>query len=112
MDLSSCLINRTELFAIVDDFGPNQDDHVNIIRTLSAAQTIIVDASQTARARIANFSQFETVSASLNQVQFDEVSQLSLSDYSDLANGNAELIVKDTEHRFRRKLSTRIRWKL
>ena len=84
-----------ELFAIVDDFGPNQGDHVNIIRTLSAAQTIIVDASQTARARIANFSQFETVSASLNQVQFDDVARLNLSDYSDVANGNAELIVKE-----------------
>ena len=37
------------------------------------------------------------MSASLNQVQLDEVSQLSLSVYSDIANGNAELIVKDNE---------------
>ena len=86
-----------ELFAIVDDFGPNQADHVNVIRTLSAAQTVIVDTSQTARARIANFSQFESLSASLNLVQFDEVSRLSFSDYSDIANGNAELAVRDEE---------------
>ena len=86
-----------ELFAIVDDFGPNQEEHANVIRTLSAAQTVIVDQSQTARGRIANFSQFETVSASLNQVQFDEVTRQSLSGYADIANGNAELIVKDSE---------------
>ena len=86
-----------ELFAIVDDFGPNQGDHVNIIRTLSASQTIIVDASQTARARIANFSQFEALSASLDQVEFDDVARLNLSDYSDVANGNAQLIVTGAE---------------
>ncbi len=86
-----------ELFAIVDDFGPNQEEHVNVIRTLSAAQTVIVDQSQTARARIANFSQFEALSASLDQVEFDDVARSNLSDYSDVANGNAQLIVKRAE---------------
>ena len=87
-----------ELFAIVDDFGPDKDDHVNVIRTLSATRTVIADASQSARARIANFSQFESLSASLDQVQFDEVNRQSFSDYADIPAGNKQLIVKDTEN--------------
>ena len=86
-----------ELFAIVDDFGPNKDEHVNVIRTLSAARTIIADASQPSRARIANFSQFEALSASLDDVQFDEVNRLGFSDYSEISTGNKQLIVKDAE---------------
>ena len=86
-----------ELFAIVDDFGPNQEEHVNVIRTLSASRSIIPDINQPAFARAGNFSDFEQVSVVLGDTGFGEINFQDVSDYREIMSGEINLDINDNE---------------
>ena len=62
-----------ELFALVDDFGPDSANHIDLIRTNSAAATTIVDISQPKRARAGNFSNKQPVTSTLGSLQFPPI---------------------------------------
>lgn len=52
-----------ELFALVDDFGPDGTSHVNVARSLATSRTVIRDQSQPSSARIANFTSVSELTA-------------------------------------------------
>lgn len=85
--------NSLDLYALVDDFGPSAENHVDVIRSLTVAGSAITDVSQSGSARLGNFTSAETIEATIGSVIFPSTSQEDRSTYLNVADGEQTLIV-------------------
>ena len=82
-----------ELFALVDDFGPDASEHVNVIRTLSTARTTIPDVSQENRLRVANLSTTPAIAVTGGSLSSGDVARGDRSSYLVASAGTQTLNV-------------------
>ena len=82
-----------ELFALIDDLGPDGDSHVDVIRAGSGGGTTLVDVSQTAHVRVANFSTQDAVTFALDMTQLGDSldSKAEWPDYISVEPGTKQL---------------------
>lgn len=83
-----------DLIALVDDFGFDSEAHVDVIRSLTVAGTIISDFSQPATGRIGNYSSTAFINANIGDVAFTGVSQSNRSGYLQTGIGDQNLTVE------------------
>ncbi|MFT7221643.1 MAG: hypothetical protein ACI8Z1_003265 [Candidatus Azotimanducaceae bacterium] len=70
-----------ELFALVDDFGPDAAAHVDVIRTRSLTGSLMDDLSQSPNVRVGNYSSNETLSLQYGFTSLGQIEQNSNSPY-------------------------------
>ena len=85
---------RQELFAVVDDFGPDASNHVDVIRSLAASRSIMQDFSQAPTVRIGNFSTFDRIDVQVGETAFSSIPEDSLTAYKEAAAGTAAVSVE------------------
>lgn len=100
-----------ELFALVRDFGPDNDAHVDVIRSRSQSRSVIQDFSQPLEVRSGNYSSFGALDVTASDVSFPSVSANSFSGYQRATNGTqpvttstAGTLLEETELPFFRGL--------
>lgn len=76
-----------ELFALVDDFGPQPETNVDVIRSLGPTQTVIADFSQAMEVRTANYSTQEPLSISLPTRDFGEINRGTVTGFLEATPG-------------------------
>lgn len=70
-----------ELFALVDDFGPDAAAHVDVIRSRTVSGSLMEDLSQSPNVRVGNYSSNETLSLQYGFTSLGQVEQNSNSPY-------------------------------
>ena len=87
-----------DLFALVDDFGPEGTNHIDVIRSSSLSGSIMPDVSQTTVARVSNYSSLgplEVIVADTNIAAVDTGTQ---TDYLPTSGGLQNILInKDSE---------------
>ncbi len=82
-----------ELFAIVDDFGPDATNHVDVIRTLAQSGSTIPDVSQRPRIRSGNYTTLPDIEVMLGDVNYGMVERDTLTTFIEQRAGAADLVV-------------------
>lgn len=82
-----------ELFALVDDFGPTSENHVDVIRSLAANRTVIPNTAQPTVARVVNFSTVDPLAVSVGAQTYNGVVPSQVTDYLGVPAGNQSVIV-------------------
>ena len=91
------ILDRTEdLYALVDDFGPDGENHANVVRTVGAEGSTILDVSQSASVRIGNYSEQTPVTATLGTNVYPNIIKQTRSSSQTTDNSSAEFKVTDT----------------
>lgn len=83
------------LFAIIDDFGPDGDNHVNVILSNQAIGSVIPDISQSSAVRLANMSSQPVINATLGPVVETSLTPGTVSNFSNITTGTQGFIVTD-----------------
>ena len=86
-----------ELFAVVDDFGPDSANHVDVLRTLAQSRSIIPDTSQPALVRAGNYTTVESLDIDVGEASFADVTSNSLSAYQEVSGGEKTVIVSSAD---------------
>lgn len=82
-----------ELFAIVDDFGPDGSSHVDVIRSI--AGTTMPDEAQPTLLRVDNFSSAEPVDVTVGGTIFTAVTRNSPTSYQAVDVAISDLSIED-----------------
>ena len=85
---------QQELFAVVDDFGTDASNHVDVIRSLAASRSIMQDFSQVPGVRVGNYSTFDSIDAQVGDTAFNSVSEDSLTSYQETAAGTVTVTIE------------------
>ena len=78
---------NTFLFAAVDDFGPDNGNHVNVILSGSAIGGVMEDVSQPSAVRVANLSSSASPDVSMGSATYPAVTA-TRTGYTELAGGS------------------------
>ncbi|MEK9870068.1 MAG: hypothetical protein VW831_10095 [Gammaproteobacteria bacterium] len=77
-----------ELFALVDDFGPSNSSHIDVIRSLAANLTTITDVSQPPAAQVANLTTITPLDVSVGSIDYESLAAGEVSAYRTVASGS------------------------
>lgn len=90
------ILDRTEdLYALVDDFGPDGENHADVVRTVGAEGSAILDVSQSASVRIGNYSEQTPITAMLGGNMYPDISKQTRSSSQAIENNGAQFKVTD-----------------
>ena len=90
------ILDRTEdLYALVDDFGPDGAKHANVIRTIGQIGSAILDESQPASVRIGNYSEQSPVTAMLGTAVYPNINKQTRSSSQEAENLSVEFTITD-----------------
>lgn len=90
------ILDRTqELFAVVDDFGPDSEEHVNVIRSLSVSRSIMRDASQRGQTRIANYSSVTALDTTYDSAENNDIAANTRTGYFDSGEGESDYLASN-----------------
>ena len=97
-----------DLFALVDDFGPEGTIHIDVIRGSSVTGGIMPDVSQTTLTRVTNYSSLGELDVIVADTEFAAVGPGTQTDYTDTSadgqniavNQGAETIFEDSAELF------------
>lgn len=82
-----------QLFALIDDFGPDAANHVDVIRDNAASRSILPDRSQSALTRINNYTTVADVAVNVGTTAFTDLSQAELTSYEVTPSGDQSITV-------------------
>lgn len=83
-------------YALVDDFGPNGANHVDVIRSFGQEGTTIRDVSQPPSVRVGNYSNQASVTATLGTTVYPDINEQTRSNSKETANGVVNFSVTDS----------------
>ena len=90
------ILEKTEdLYALVDDFGPDGAKHANVIRTIGSIGSTILDDSQPASVRIGNYSEQSPVTATLGTAVYPNINKQTRSNSQEIENSSIEFTITD-----------------
>ena len=90
------IFDKTEdLYALVDDFGPDGATHANVIRTIGSTGSTILDESQPASVRIGNYSEQSPVTAMLGTAVYPNINKQTRTSSQEAGNGGVEFKITD-----------------
>ena len=90
------ILGKTEdLYALVDDFGPDGAKHANVIRTVGPIGSAILDESQPASVRIGNYSEQSPVTATLGTAVYPNINKQTRSNSQEIENSSIEFTITD-----------------
>ena len=90
------IFEQTEdLYALVDDFGPDGTQHADVIRTIGSTGSTILDLSQPASVRMGNYSEQSTITAMVGTAIYPDVINQTRSGSQAAENGSAPFKVTD-----------------
>jgi hypothetical protein len=90
------ILEKTEdLYALVDDFGPDGTKHANVIRTVGSNGSTILDDSQPASVRIGNYSEQSPVTATLGIAVYPNINKQTRSSTQEAENSSVEFTITD-----------------
>ncbi|MBT4494348.1 MAG: DUF4397 domain-containing protein [Gammaproteobacteria bacterium] len=69
------------LFALADNFGPNGSAHIKVVSSSLSNSESIADVSQETKARVASFSDTESLNVAIGSNSFDSITRGSPTDY-------------------------------
>lgn len=84
-----------DFYALVDDFGPNAANHVNVIRSFGLEGTTIQDESQAGSVRAGNYSEQPSITVSLGTTIYPDIDKLTRSGSQETQNGIVDFTVTD-----------------
>ena len=91
------ILDKTEdLYALVDDFGPDGANHADVIRTIGADGSTIQDESQPASVRIGNFSKQTPVNVVLGTTVYPNINKQTRSSSREVASGSFGFRITDS----------------
>jgi len=87
-----------DLFALVDDFGPEGTNHIDVIRSSSISGSIMPDVSQTTVIRATNFSSLASLDVSVADTHIGTIDTGTQTDYLPTSGGLQNILIsKDGE---------------
>ncbi len=86
-----------DLFALVDDFGPDSLNHVDVIWSSSANGSIMPDFSQATLIRNSNFASSNELLVTISDTTFSSSSRGDRSDYAETNPGEQTITVSRVE---------------
>ena len=90
------ILEKTEdFYAIVDDFGPDGENHANVIRTVGGEGSTIQDNSQTAQVRIGNYTNRVNLTGSLGSNVYPNISKQTRSAPQETATGEVDFSITE-----------------
>ncbi len=84
-----------ELFAFVDDFGPESSEHIDVIRSLALNRTIMRDASQRGRTRIANYTSTAALDTTFGATSQNDIASTETTAYFESGEGDISYLASD-----------------
>jgi len=90
------ILEKTEdLYALVDDFGPDGANHADVIRTIGSTGSTILDESQSASIRVGNYSEQSSVTAMLGTAVYPDIIKQTRSSSQEIENSSIEFTITD-----------------
>ena len=90
------IIEKTEdFYAIVDDFGPDGENHANVIRTVGGTASTIQDNSQPAKVRIGNYTNRANLTGLLGDNVFPSIGKQTRSAQQETATGEIDFSITE-----------------
>jgi len=90
------ILEKTEdLYALVDDFGPDGANHADVIRTIGSTGSTILDESQSASIRVGNYSEQSSITAMLGTAVYPDIINQTRSSSQEAENGSVEFKITD-----------------
>ena len=89
--LISLLEKTQSLFAVVDDFGPDGNAHVDMVSNISGVP--LVDESQPSEYRVGNFSTSEPIEVIIGSTSFPSQDRTETSTYANIESGTQALSI-------------------
>ncbi len=86
-----------QMFAIVDNVGPDGDNFVDVVAASSLARNRLANEAQAPALRVANHTTNDSINVSIGTNQFNGIARETISNYQATVTGNQDVVVTDGE---------------